>query len=92
MFARTPIGERPGMSEQGDEPPRLPLADAATKLGKSQEAVRAMIRRGKLATIRGNDGRLLVTVPPELVRADVALNRGRRAAPMGIGRAAGGRR
>jgi hypothetical protein len=57
------------VSEQGDEPPRVPLADAATRLGKSQEAVRAMIRRGKLATIRGNDGRLLVTVPPELVRA-----------------------
>jgi hypothetical protein len=58
------------MPEHADEPPRLPLADAATKLGKSQEAVRAMIRRGRLATIRGNDGRLLVSIPPELVRKD----------------------
>jgi hypothetical protein len=47
--------------------PRLSLAEAAIRLGKSVDAVRAMIRRGKLQVIRGNDGRLLVTVPPSLV-------------------------
>jgi hypothetical protein len=49
-------------------PPRLPLTEAAARLGKSVDAVRAMIRRGRLSTIRGNDGRLLVTIPPELIR------------------------
>jgi hypothetical protein len=32
------------------------------------DAVRALIRRGKLATVRGNDGRLLVSVPPGLAQ------------------------
>jgi hypothetical protein len=58
------------MLEHEQEPPRLPLAEAAGRLGKSVDAVRAMIRRGKLATVRGNDGRLLVSVPPSLVQAD----------------------
>jgi hypothetical protein len=58
------------MPEHDQEPPRLPLAEAAARLGKSVDAVRAMIRRGKLATVRGNDGRLLVSVPPSLVQAD----------------------
>ena len=57
------------MTEHDLEPPRLSLADAAARLGKSVDAVRAMIRRGKLATVRGNDGRLLVTVPPSLDQA-----------------------
>ena len=57
------------MPEHTDEPPRLPLAEAAARLGKSVDAVRAMIRRGKLATVRGNDGRLLVAVPPSLAQA-----------------------
>ena len=33
--------------------PRLSLAEAAIRLGKSVDAVRAMIRRGKLQVIRG---------------------------------------
>jgi hypothetical protein len=58
------------MPEHDQEPPRLPLAEAAVRLGKSVDAVRAMIRRRKLATTRGNDGRLLVSVPPSLVQTD----------------------
>jgi hypothetical protein len=57
------------MPEHDDEPPRLPLAEAAARLGKSVDAVRAMIRRGKLTTVRGNDGRMLVSVPPSLAQA-----------------------
>jgi hypothetical protein len=57
------------MTEHELEPPRLPLAETAARLGKSVDAVRAMIRRGKLATQRGNDGRLLVSVPPKLAQA-----------------------
>jgi hypothetical protein len=41
----------------------LPLHDAAIKLGKSSDAVRSMIRRGRLSTRKANDGRLLVAVP-----------------------------
>jgi hypothetical protein len=58
------------MTELDQEPPRLPLAEAAAHLGKSVDAVRAMIRRGRLTTQRGNDGRLLVSVPPSLAQAD----------------------
>jgi hypothetical protein len=56
------------MPEHDQEPPRLSLTEAAARLGKSVDAVRAMIRRGKLATVRGNDGRLLVSVPPSLAQ------------------------
>jgi hypothetical protein len=55
---------------QSPEPPKLPLAEAAVMLGKTNEAVRSMVRRGRLAAVRGNNGRLLVAVPPELVRSD----------------------
>ncbi len=41
----------------------LPLHNAAIKLGKSSDAVRSMIRRGRLSTRKANDGRLLVAVP-----------------------------
>ena len=44
----------------------LPLAEAARRLGKSQDAVRSMIRRGRLTAVRGNDGRLLVPIPAGL--------------------------
>jgi hypothetical protein len=55
---------------QSPEPPKLPLAEAAVRLGKSTEAVRSMVRRGRLSAVKGNDGRLLVAVPPELAAAD----------------------
>jgi hypothetical protein len=42
----------------------LPLLEAAMRLGKSTDAVRSMIRRDRLLTRKGNDGRLLVGVPP----------------------------
>jgi hypothetical protein len=48
-----------------DERQWLPLSEAARRLGKSSDAVRAMIRRGRLSTRKGNDGRLLVGVPPD---------------------------
>jgi hypothetical protein len=74
MLARLPTGQEAVMTEpppgQSPEPPRLPLAEAAVMLGKTAEAVRSMVRRGRLAAVRGNDGRILVAVPPELVRSD----------------------
>ena len=41
----------------------LPLLEAAMRLGKSTDAVRSMIRRDRLPTRKGNDGRLLIGVP-----------------------------
>lgn len=40
----------------------LPLPEAAARLGKSTDAVRSMIRRGKLTTMKGNDNGVLVRV------------------------------
>jgi hypothetical protein len=62
------------MADQANEPPRLPLVEAAVKLGKSTEAVRSLIRRGRLKAMRGNSGTLLVEVPPDLVRSDDRSN------------------
>jgi hypothetical protein len=74
MLARLPTGQDAVMAEpppgQSPEPPRLPLVEAAVVLGKTTEAVRSMVRRGRLSAVRGNDGRLLVAVPPELARSD----------------------
>jgi hypothetical protein len=41
----------------------LPLPEAATRLGKSTDAVRSLVRRNKLRTQTGNDGRPRVAVP-----------------------------
>jgi hypothetical protein len=57
-------------SEQDRTPSKLPLLEAAQRMGKSTEAVRALIRRGRIEAVRGNDGRLLVAVPSELVPSD----------------------
>jgi hypothetical protein len=56
------------------EPPKLPLVEAVVRLGKTTEAVRSMVRRGRLSAVKGNDGRLLVAVPPELDRAAVVAD------------------
>jgi hypothetical protein len=78
MLARPTTGREPGMTEpppgQGPEPPKLPLVEAAVRLGKTTEAVRSMVRRGRLSAVKGNDGRLLVAVPPELDRAAVVAD------------------
>ena len=38
----------------------ISLANAARRSGRHPEALRALVRRGKLSAIRGNDGRLLL--------------------------------
>jgi hypothetical protein len=52
------------MATAGDDLVWLPLPEAAVRLGKSTDAVRSMLRRGKLASRKGNDGGVLVGVPP----------------------------
>src|SRR5438270_2726228 len=46
--------------------PLMTLAEAAAATGRPKEALRAMIRRGKLEAIRGNDGRFLVRLPSDI--------------------------
>lgn len=40
----------------------LPLPEAATRLGKSTDAIRSMVRRDKIAIKKGNNGGVLVGV------------------------------
>jgi hypothetical protein len=44
----------------------LPLQEAATRLGKSSDAVRSLVRRDRLTARKGNNGGLLVAVPTDL--------------------------
>ena len=45
----------------------LPMAEAASRLGVSVDAVRSRVRRGHLETRRGNDGKTLVLLPKSLL-------------------------
>ena len=46
-----------------DQAPVVDVPTAAKRLGKSVDAVRALARRGRLQSRRGNDGKLLITLP-----------------------------
>jgi hypothetical protein len=50
-----------------DDRPLVPLAEAAALTGRHPEALRGMLRRGRLNGVRGNDGRWLVRLPADLV-------------------------
>lgn len=51
------------MSEHEPNIVALSLAEAASALGLTTEAVRTRIKRGRLESRKGNDGRTLVLVP-----------------------------
>jgi hypothetical protein len=55
---------------EGSHPaqPVVSLAEAAVMTGRPAEAIRAMIRRGKLKALKGNDGRTLVAIPAEMIQ------------------------
>ena len=57
------------MSEQSPHLVAMTVAEAATRLRLSTEAVRARIRRGHLEIRRGNEGRKLVLVPRSQLEA-----------------------
>ena len=46
-----------------DQAPVVDVPTAAKRLGKSVDAIRALARRGRLQSRRGNDGKLLITLP-----------------------------
>lgn len=58
----------------GDNPaeaaaePLLTLAEAAAVTGRKPEALRAMVRTGKIRAQKGNDGRLLLAIPAHMRR------------------------
>jgi hypothetical protein len=70
MLDVTPTSGRPDMTDQATEPPRLPLVEVAAKMGKSTEAVRSLVRRGRLKAVRSNTGALLVELPTDPERSD----------------------
>ncbi len=61
------LAEREAEDSRHHEP-MVSLAEASAMTGRPAEAIRAMIRRGKLKALKGNDGRTLVAIPAELVR------------------------
>ena len=52
------------MPMQDDQAERLTLAQAAVRLGVTQDTVRRRIKRRELTAIRDNRGRFLVLLPP----------------------------
>jgi hypothetical protein len=57
--------------DQGIEPPWLTLAEASARPGRHIDALRTMVRRGKLERRKGNAGQWLVQLPPDgLARSD----------------------
>src|SRR3954454_2794454 len=60
--------------------PLMSLAEAAAATGRKPEAIRAMVRSGRLRARRGNDGKLLIAIPahmrqPSGSQADAVLSR-----------------
>jgi hypothetical protein len=46
--------------------PLMSLAEAAAATGRKPEAIRAMVRSGRLQARRGNDGKLLIAIPAHM--------------------------
>jgi hypothetical protein len=67
-----------GTADRAAEP-LMTLAEAAATTGRPKEALRAMIRRGKLKARKGNDGQFLVELPVELRQPHGQPIRGRTA-------------
>ena len=62
------------MDESGpahdEERPRLTLTEAAARSGRHIDALRALVRRGRIEARRGNRGQWLVHLPESLPEAD----------------------
>ena len=50
-----------------DDRPLVSLTEAAAATGRHPEALRGMLRRGRLTGVRGNDRKWLVRLPADLV-------------------------
>jgi hypothetical protein len=56
------------MSDTGDEGPWLTISEAAERTGRKLDAMRALVRRGRLPRKKGNRGEWLVQIPGMAVR------------------------
>ena len=68
-MVRSINGQERFVSEQSPNLVAMTVAEVATRLRLSTEAVRARIRRGHLEARTGNDGRKLVLVPRSQLEA-----------------------
>lgn len=58
-------------ADQAVEPPWLTLAEASARTGRHIDALRTMVRRGKLERQKGNAGQWLIKLPTDgLTRSD----------------------
>src|ERR671928_1080276 len=57
------------MSYTGDNGPWLTISEAAERTGKKIDAMRALVRRGRLPRKKGNRGEWLVQLPEMLTQA-----------------------
>jgi hypothetical protein len=69
----------PAAAADREAQPLMTLAEAAAACGRPKEALRAMIRRGRLHAKRGNNGQFLVALPPEMREQHGQPQRGRAA-------------
>jgi hypothetical protein len=56
------------MSYAGDDGPWLTISEAAERAGKKIDAMRALVRRGRMPRKKGNRGEWLVQLPERLMR------------------------
>jgi hypothetical protein len=56
------------MSYAGDDGPWLTISEAAERAGKKIDAMRALVRRGRMPRKKGNRGEWLVQLPETLMR------------------------
>jgi uncharacterized coiled-coil protein SlyX len=56
------------MSDTGDDGPWLTISEAAERTGRKLDAMRALVRRGRLPRKKGNRGEWLVQIPGAVMR------------------------
>src|SRR3982751_6495497 len=61
------------MSSTADELPWLTISEAAERTGRKLDAMRALVRRGRLPRKKGNRGEWLVQIPGAVMRPALAL-------------------
>lgn len=62
------------MSYTGDDGPWLTISEAAKLTGRNIDAMRALVRRGRVPRRKGNKGEWLVQVPQTLPQADSGID------------------
>ena len=69
------------MSYADDESSWLTIAEAAERTGRKIDAMRALVRRGRLPRKKGNRGEWLVQLPETLPQAALDIRLGQQPRP-----------